>query len=259
VKTEILYGTHPALEAIRAGRRTVFEVFVTRTASPGRHRQVLTRAESSGIPVNNVKPSAMKSLTGADSHQGIAARVGPYPFSEIDELVDPPEPNRQPPFILLLDGILDPHNLGAIIRTALCADISGIVIPKDRSAYPTPAVSKVSAGAMEHIRLARVVNMVRTLETLKEKGLWVLGMDSTADPTVFSSDLTGPTAIVIGGEDKGIRRLVRVHCDQLITIPQSGAVSSLNASVAGAIVMYEALRQRSGVRCQVSGVPRHKR
>ena len=139
---------------------------------------------------------------------------------------------------------MDPHNLGALVRTALCVGVEGIIIPKDRSVPPTPSVSKASAGAMEHIRLARVTNMVNTIKALKKKGLWIAGMEKTSNTSIFSSDLTGPIAIVIGGEEKGMRLLVKKHCDFLMSIPQTGPVNSLNASVAGAIAMYEVYRQR---------------
>jgi len=135
--------------------------------------------------------------------------------------------------------------LGALLRTALCAGVDGIVIPKDRSALPTPAVSKASAGALEHSSLARVTNMVNTIKHLKEKGLWILGLDRIAEQSVFSSDLKGSIALVVGGEAKGIRPLVKKHCDMLMSIPQSSRINSLNASAAGAVVMYEAFRQRS--------------
>ena len=148
------------------------------------------------------------------------------------------------PFLLLLDHIVDPHNLGALLRTAFCAGLDGVVITKDRSAQPSPAVSKASAGTMEHISLTRVTNMVSTIKTLKESGLWVAGLDKHIGQSIYTSDLTGPMALVIGSEEKGIRPLVRKHCDLMIAIPQIGDVDSLNASVAGGVVMYEIYRQR---------------
>ena len=243
MKTEILFGIHPVTETLRAGRRTVIEVFIAQTGSSGRFNEVRSRARSLNIPVQRAKPSWIQSLSGTAAHQGIAARVSPYPFATISELMDGAD--QRPSLILLLDGILDPHNLGAIIRTALCAGVDGIVIPKDRSAYPTPAVSKASAGALEHIHLVQVTNLVRTIRNLKQKGFWVFGLDRNADLSLYASDLTGSVAVVIGGEEKGLRRLVRSHCDRMITIPQSGPIDSLNASVAGAIVLYEAVRQRN--------------
>jgi 23S rRNA (guanosine2251-2'-O)-methyltransferase len=191
-----------------------------------------------------VEPLTLKSMTGTDLHQGLGARTGPFPISEISDIFDGVRTDDANHLLLLLDNIMDPHNLGALIRTALCVGVDGIIIPRDRSVPPTPAVSKSSAGALEHIRLARVTNMVNTIKALKEKGLWIAGMEKTSDKSIFFSDLTGPVAIVIGGEEKGMRPLVKKHCDFLMSIPQTGQVNSLNASVAGAVVMYEAFRQR---------------
>jgi 23S rRNA (guanosine2251-2'-O)-methyltransferase len=162
------------------------------------------------------------------------------------DIVNRAESDPQSYFLLLLDNIMDPHNLGALVRTALCVGIDGVIIPKDRSVWPSPAVSKASAGALEHIRLAKVTNLVNTIKALKKKGLWILGLDSAAKRSIFISDLKGSIAMVIGGEEKGIRPLVKKQCDVLMSIPQKGHINSLNASVAGAVVMYEAFRQRSG-------------
>jgi 23S rRNA (guanosine2251-2'-O)-methyltransferase len=149
-----------------------------------------------------------------------------------------------PAFLLLLDNVVDPHNLGAILRTAVCVGADGVIIPKDRSAFPTPAVSKISSGALEYIRLALVNNMVRTVQMLKDRGVWIVGLDQNAPDSIFATDLTGAMGLIVGGEEKGIRPLLRKTCDGLICIPQSDKVGSLNASVAGAIVMYESYRQR---------------
>ena len=150
----------------------------------------------------------------------------------------------EPGFILILDQVVDTHNLGALIRTAVCAGVQAVILPKDRSALPTPAVSKASAGAMEHMKIVQVVNIVNTIKELKQEGLWIAGLDSEGEKSVFDADFTIPTALVIGGEEKGIRPLVKKHCDFLVSIPQKGPIDSLNASVAGAIVMVEVLRQR---------------
>jgi 23S rRNA (guanosine2251-2'-O)-methyltransferase len=144
----------------------------------------------------------------------------------------------------MLDNILDPQNLGAIIRTALCVGIDGVIMPKDRSAPISPAVSRASAGALEHIRLSRVTNLVQTIKQCKKSGLWIMGLDKGAEQCLYDGDMTGSLAIVLGGEQKGIRPLVKKHCDFLVAIPQLGAVDSLNVSVAAAVAMYEALRQR---------------
>jgi len=217
VKKEILYGIHPVAEALKAGRRSFYQIFLVQGKISNRLEKM---------------------------HQGIGAQVDPYPFADFSVILNQAGTGEQDPFFLLLDHVVDTQNLGAVIRTALCAGVNGIVIPKDRSATPTPGVSKTSAGALEHVLLAKVTNVVDAMKQLKEKGVWVVGMDKTADLSVFSSDLSGPVAIVIGGEEKGLRPLVKKHCDYLISIPQSGMVNSLNASVAGAVVMYEIFRQR---------------
>jgi 23S rRNA (guanosine2251-2'-O)-methyltransferase len=147
--------------------------------------------------------------------------------------------------ILALDHIVDPHNLGAVLRTALCSGVAAVLIPKDRSAPPTPVVSKISAGALEHIQLVQVTNLARSLELLKSMGLWVVGLDRDAEHRVFGLDLDMPLVLVVGGEEKGIRPLVRKACDILVSIPQSGPLDSLNASVAAAIALYEICRQRT--------------
>jgi 23S rRNA (guanosine2251-2'-O)-methyltransferase len=186
--------------------------------------------------------SQIRTLTKTESHQGICAKCSPYACKGLVELL--PKTVNDDTCLLLLDQIVDPHNLGALIRTAYCAGLDGVVITKDRSAQPSPAVSKASAGALEHVGMARVTNMVTSIQTLKKHGLWVVGLDRHAGTDIFRSDLSGPLAIIVGGEEKGVRPLVKKHCDRLIAIPQLKQIDSLNASVAGGIVIYEALRQR---------------
>ncbi len=244
MKTEILYGIHPVFEALKADRRDFFELYIAKDKTSKRLGGIIALAESKRIPVRRIKYAQIKSIAGSDLHQGIAASASPYPLVELNDIVDRPGLNDNGHFLLLLDNILDPHNLGAIIRTGLCVGIDGVIIPKDRSAPPTPAVSRTSAGALEHIFLSRVTNLVNTIKALKKKKLWIAGMDRVAKKSVFSCDFSDSMAIVIGGEEKGIRPLVKKHCDLLISIPQKGQVNSLNASVASAVVMYEAFRQR---------------
>ncbi len=243
-KTELLYGIHPVTEALRAARRRFFEIFIVKDRSSERLERTLALVTAAKIPVRKLSRSQLQARTNTDENQGIAARVSTYPMTGMSEILDRSCDGGNDPFILLLDSIVDPHNLGALVRTAFCAGVQGIVIPKDRSVGPVPAASKASAGALEHVYLARVVNMVNTIKELKEKGIWVAGTDPSAEKSLYACDLTGPLAIVIGGEEKGIRPLVGKHCDFLMSIPQKGALNSLNASVAGAIVLYEAFRQR---------------
>ncbi len=244
VKKEILFGINSVLEALKAGRRDFFGVYIAKEKISQRLERILTLAERKKIPVERVEPSRLKSLTGTDQHQGIGARTGLFPLSGISDIIDNIRPDDTNPLLLVIDNIMDPHNLGALVRTAICVGVNGIIIPKDRSVSPTPAVSRASAGALEHVRLVRVTNMVNTIEALKEKGWWIAGMEKASDRSIFLSDLTGHIAIVIGGEEKGIRPLVKKHCDFLMSIPQLGPINSLNASVAGAVAMYEAFRQR---------------
>jgi len=244
VKKEILFGINPVLEALKAGRRNFFEIYIAKKKISQRLEKILILAEAKKKPVKWVEISQLKYLTGTDRHQGIGARTSPFPLSGISDIIDNIQPDNTNHLLLLVDNVMDPHNLGALVRTALCVGVDGIIIPKDRSVSPTPSVSKASAGALEHIHLVRVTNMVNTIGVLKEKGWWIAGMEKTSDKSIFLSDLTGRLAIIIGGEEKGIRPLVKKRCDFLMSIPQKGPVTSLNASVAGAVALYEAFRQR---------------
>jgi 23S rRNA (guanosine2251-2'-O)-methyltransferase len=244
VKSEIIYGIHPVFEALNAARRHIFELFVEKKKVSHRVTKVIALAESRNLPLKKIDSDQFDALPGTSAHQGVAARVSSYPFAALDDMLDPEDIAAGTCGLILLDNLQDPNNLGAIVRTASCAGINGIVVPKDRSVYPTPAVSKASAGALEHIKITRVTNMARTVTLLKERGLWIFGTDQAAEQSLFACDLTGPAAFVIGSEHKGIRPLVKKKCDVLISIPQSGPIQSLNASVAAGIVVYEAFRQR---------------
>ena len=244
MKTEILYGFHPVFEALKAGRREFSEIYIIDEKDSKRFEKISGQVKERNIPLKMVKSQQLQRIIGSDLHQGIGARVGEYPFAAFEDILNDIQPGNND-FLLLLDNVVDPHNLGALVRTALCVGVRGIIITKDRSASPTPAVSKASAGALEHVMLCKVTNMVGAIKEIKEKGFWVVGMDAGAEKPVFSCELGHQLAIVIGGEEKGIRPLVKTNCDFLVSIPQKGSVSSLNASVAGAVVMYEAFRQRN--------------
>ena len=243
-KKEILFGINPVYEALRAGRRDIFKVYITKEKIPKRIEGIITLADSLKIPVEASKPLYLKSISGSEDHQGVGAQTGPYPFVKISDMLGTIQGGKSNPFLLLLDNMMDPRNLGALIRTALCVGVDGVIIPKDRSAQPTPTVSRSSAGALEHIRLSRVTNMVNTIKMLKKSGFWIAGMDKISTESIFTCDMKRVNAIVVGGEGKGVRPLVKKHCDMLLSIPQTGPLDSLNASVAGAVVMYEAFRQR---------------
>ncbi len=242
--TEILSGIHSITEALKADRRRVHEIFTVKGKKNSRLASILAMTNELKIPVTPLDSAAFHSMSEERGSQGILARVDPYPIAVLNDILDPPDAEREGLFLLLLDGVVDPQNLGALIRTALCAGVHGIVIPKKRSARPTPTVSRASAGALEHVRMARVANMTAAIQVLRKRGVWVFGLDRSAEKSVFANDLTGSAAIVIGGEEKGIRPLVKKNCDMLMSIPQKGPMDSLNASVAGAVALYEAYRQR---------------
>ena len=244
MKIEIIYGFHPVYEALRANRRTFQEIYIIQQKKSRRIDRIVLAASTKNLPIRRVDRATFQTIAGNALHQGIAAKVTLYPLVDIADLVDGARTGNHPAFILLLDNIVDPHNLGAILRTAVCVGVDGVVIPKDRSAFPTPAVSKISSGALEYIRLAQANNLVRIIKILKERGTSIVGLDQNAVNSIFATDLTGALGLIVGGEEKGIRPLVKKNCDCLISIPQMGKVGSLNASVAGAIVMYESYRQR---------------
>jgi len=244
VKSEVLYGIHPVFEALVAGRRRVYEIYLDTEKKSGRLAQIESMAETRGILKKSIGPGDFKALSGEIGHQGAAAVVSPYPQDTVQNILQTVQGEDGNHFLLMLDNIQDPQNLGAIIRTALCVGIHGVVVPKDRSAPPTPAVSKACAGALEHIRLVRVTNLVQTIKHCKTSGLWIIGLQKDAPQSIYAADMRGSIALVLGGEQKGIRRLVKKNCDFLVSIPQQGTLNSLNASVAAAVAMYEAFRQR---------------
>jgi len=244
VKSEILYGIHPVQEALAANRRQVDTVYLDITRTSERLLQIESLAASRGIACKKIGPAEFTGLVGTAGHQGAAARVSPYPLSTVADILSRVQSRGGRHFLLILDNVQDPQNLGAIIRTAVCVGADGVILPKDRSAPPSAAVSRVSAGALEHIRLTRVTNLVRTLAILKKNGLWIIGLDNHAAQSIYGGDLTDSVAFVLGGEEKGIRPLVKKSCDFLLSIPQLEPVDSLNVSVAAAVAMYETFRQR---------------
>jgi 23S rRNA (guanosine2251-2'-O)-methyltransferase len=245
VKSELLYGIHPVFEALAAGRRRVYEIYLDKEKKSKRLAQIESMAKAGGVLKKSIGSGDFKALTGTIDHQGAVAVVSPYPQVTVQDILQTVQGGDGKHFLLMLDNIQDPQNLGAIIRTALCVGIDGVIVPKDRSASPTPAVSKASAGALEHMRLVRVTNLVQTIKHCKNSGLWVMGLQKDAAQSIYTADLSGSIAFVVGGEQKGIRRLVKENCDFLVSIPQQGALDSLNASVAAAVAMYEAFRQRT--------------
>jgi len=245
---EVLYGFHPVMEALAAGRRTIYNLMLDRAALSERRTRIAELAQQRQIALQTLDAQQLRATCGSDQHQGVAATVSALPMDELEMVVGRADSGQTPCLLMLLDSIQDPNNLGAIVRSAHCVGVDALVIPKDRAAGATPAVSKASAGALEHTRLCRVTNLAGTIQWLKKQGVWVAGLAMQAKQTVFDADLKGPLALVVGGEEKGLRPLVRQHCDYLISIPLRGRVDSLNVSAAAAVVLYEAFRQRYGAR-----------
>ena len=241
---EVLFGFHSVYEALRAEKRRFKVVMLSDRRQDPRVEKTETLALEKQIPVKRVTGEVLDRITQDCPHQGIAAEVSPFPAGESRLLFRTLSDRQSPFFILFAESIEDPQNLGALIRTALCAGVDYIIIPKDRSALPSPGVSRSSAGAMEHANIFQVTNGASLLRSLKDSGAWISGLDAGGDRDIFQADFTGNLVLVVGGEHKGIRPVVRKECDFIVSIPISGPVNSLNASVAGGIAMYEALRQR---------------
>ena len=247
MQTETLHGIHSVREALLAQRREIHEIRMSAQRPSPRLEEIMRIAKARHIPVvlQPHKKSGEKSVLQPE-YQGIKAKVSPYPDLEFADVVEQTRTCANPSFFLLLDQIVDPQNLGALIRTALCAGVDGVILPKDRSAGPTPTVSRASAGAMEHMRVCLVTNMSEAVQFLKKHNIWIAGLDAEGGQSIFDADLTLDIALVVGGEGKGIRPLVNRFCDFLVSVPQQGPVQSLNASAAGAVAMFEVFRQRKG-------------
>jgi 23S rRNA (guanosine2251-2'-O)-methyltransferase len=240
---EVLYGLHPVEEAIRSGSRQLDHVSVARERRDDRLERLIELCRTTGIRVALEPRDQLTRLARTDAHQGVLAVVRERRFLGIEDLLAPGD-GGQHRFFLALDGVEDPHNLGALLRTADGAGVDGVVLPERRSAPVTATVAKTSAGASEHVRIARVTNLVRALEQMKQKNVWVLGLDERGTPDYTEFDFRTDCVLVLGREGAGLHDLVKKTCDHLLRIPMAGQVSSLNVSVAGAIVMYEAMRQR---------------
>jgi 23S rRNA (guanosine2251-2'-O)-methyltransferase len=236
-----IYGINPVSEALRSGRCQIKEIWVAEGRDFTRLEGIVGMAESQGIPIRQVERSKLDSLTASAPHQGVVGFIDQFNYTDLDAIL---QRGEGAPLLLVLDGIEDPRNLGALIRTADACGVWGVIIPKDRAAAITSAVAKSSAGAVFHIPVVRVVNISSTLKKIKERGIWVIGAAAEAQTDLFHHDLTIPLAMVIGGEGRGLRPLIKRECDLLVSIPMKGKVNSLNASVAGSIILYEIIRQR---------------
>ncbi|MCL5289910.1 MAG: 23S rRNA (guanosine(2251)-2'-O)-methyltransferase RlmB [Firmicutes bacterium] len=239
---DVIAGRNPVREALLAGR-PINKVMMAFGGESGALQEIFSLARDKNIPVQRVERRHLAKFAPEVAHQGVVALAAARAYVELEDILES-IPAGIDPFLLLLDEINDPHNLGAILRTADAAGVHGVVIPRRRAAPLTPVVVKASAGAALYVPVARVANIVSTIETLKKKGLWVAGADAGATGHVWDADLSGSLALVIGGEDKGLGRLVKEHCDILLSLPMAGRVGTLNASVAAALFTFEVVWQR---------------
>lgn len=239
---DFIYGKNPVLEAIQAGHEINKLIFLE--ASRDKNLQkIIEVAKEKKIMIQFSERKIMDKICEGENHQGVIAYVSPYQYYELDDILEIAKKKEEPPFLIICDEITDPHNLGSIIRTANAVGAHGVIIPKRRSAAVNQTVVKTSCGAVEYVPVARVTNITQTIKTLKEQGIWVIGTDMGA-PVYYEANLKGSIAIVIGNEGDGIGRLVKENCDMMVSLPMYGQVDSLNAAVAGSIVMYEVVRQR---------------
>lgn len=241
--SDLLEGRNPVLEALKSGRE-INKILVANGATEGSIKQILAMAKEMGIIVQKVERSKLDAMSESDNHQGVIAQVAAYNYSDLDEVLNRVEAEGREPFVVICDEINDPHNLGSIIRTANAVGVDCVIIPKRRSVGITAVVAKTSAGAIEYVPVCRVSNLNQTIAKLKERGIWVAAADMDGSSEHFKANLKGKMALVVGSEGEGISRLVKENCDFVVRIPMKGAVTSLNASVAASILMYEVFRQR---------------
>jgi 23S rRNA (guanosine2251-2'-O)-methyltransferase len=240
---KVLFGFHAVGVRLKTAPQSVIEVYVDGSRKDARMRQFLERANEAGARVIEADGMRLAKLAGSHGHQGVAARVQPLPTSNsLDDLLDQLE---EPPLLLVLDGVTDPHNMGACLRVADGAGAQAVIAPKDHAVGVNATVAKVASGAAETVPYFMVTNLARTLGELKERSIWCVGTSDDATKTIYQADLKGPVALVLGAEGSGLRQLTRKTCDELVSIPMRGAVESLNVSVASGLCLYEALRQRS--------------
>jgi 23S rRNA (guanosine2251-2'-O)-methyltransferase len=243
---EVLYGRNPIYECLRAGRRRVYGLYVAHGAqAKGSLAQALDLAREQSIPVHRVERVELDRLAEGANHQGVTAEVEPYPYATVDEILALARQRDQPPWILILDCLQDPQNLGTLLRTAEVVGLHGVILPRRRAVQMTPAVVNASSGASEHMLVAQVTNLVREMKLLKEADVWIAGLEDVAEAQLlWQADLKGSLAVVVGSEGEGMRRLVKETCDFLVRLPMRGQVNSLNAAVAGSVALYEVARQR---------------
>lgn len=237
-------GRNSVLELLEVGK-DINKIFISRGEKQGSINKIIGKARDNKVVIVEVDKKKLDEMSQTGNHQGVIAIVPPFEYCEVDDILEVAKERKEDPFIVILDGIEDPHNLGAIVRTAETAGVHGIIIPKRRACGVNSTVNKTSAGAIEHMKIARVNNINETIKYLKEKGVWIIGTDIDTDTYYYNQDMTGPVAIVVGSEGFGMSRLVKENCDILIKIPMNGRITSLNASVSAGIVIYEAVKQKA--------------
>lgn len=236
-------GRNAVIELLESGK-DINKIFITRGERHGSIHKIIGMAKENKIIIVEKEKRQMEEMAQTENYQGVIAIVPPYEYVEVEDILQEAKTRGEDPFVLILDGIEDPHNLGSIIRTAETAGVHGVIIPKRRAAMVNSTVNKVSAGAVQHMKIARVTNLSDTIEMLKQEGLWICGTDINTSTYYHNQDLTGPIGIVIGNEGNGISPKIRKNCDFLVKIPMKGKVTSLNASVSTGIIIYEAVKQR---------------
>lgn len=239
-----IFGINPVLEALRSGRPVQRLLVADQRKTDRDVKEILRLAKNNGVELRMASRDALNREAPQAVHQGVIAIASAREYAEFDDIIKIPAQKGQAPLFLILDGVEDPRNLGAILRSADAAGVHGVIIPERRAAGLTDTVAKAAAGALEYVTVAKVVNIVNTIEALKKAGVWIVGAEAGGDTVYWDADFIRPTALVLGGEDKGVRRLVREHCDYLVSLPLMGKISSLNVSVAAGALLFEVLRQR---------------
>ncbi len=246
MEQEFIVGKNPIIEALKSGR-PINKIWIAEGSQKGQMAKVIQLAKENGVLIQNAPKKKLDQLVDSSNHQGVIASVAAYEYASMDDLFMAAQTKGEDPFFLLLDEIEDPHNLGSILRTADAIGVHGVIIPKRRAVGLTQAVAKASTGAIEHVPVVRVTNIARTMDELKERGLWFVGTDAKGTDDYREATFTMPIGLVIGSEGKGISRLIKEKCDFLIRIPMVGHVTSLNASVAASLLMYEVFRKRNKI------------
>ena len=241
--TDQVEGRNAVIALLESGK-DINKIYISNGEKHGSINKIIAMAKERKVLIKEVNKSKLNEMAKEENNQGVIAIVPPFEYSDVDDILEYAKLKKEEPFIIILDGIEDPHNLGAIIRTAETAGCHGVIIPKRRAAHVNSTVAKVSAGAVEHIKIARVNNLTETIKYLKEQGVWIYGTDIEAKNYYYNQDLTGSIAIIIGSEGFGMSRLVKQNCDFLLKIPMKGKITSLNAAVSSGIVIYEVVKQK---------------